>query len=124
MAGKCRATPEQLAALVLLCRYGSHAALGPREAEKVLAPFGLPVVMGKTRANVDPKGLLNPNLKRGQVVECIGGWVAAARIGSAVGAQWEGAFGRGTEFWRAIEAIKVTLAIGPRKWKALFREVD
>lgn len=110
---------EQITALVLLCSWGSHAALNREDAVKVLAPFGLANPrMPKTKANVNPKGYLNPNLKRGTVVEVMGGWDAATTIAGMIGAEYESAFGRGTEFRRAVAAIKDKLAVTEAEWTA------
>jgi predicted RNA-binding Zn-ribbon protein involved in translation (DUF1610 family) len=106
---------QQASALKMLCEFGSHGALGKADVAILNNAFpGLNLKCYREKANVHPKGLLNPSLKKGATVECLGGWIAAASIARHLGAKYMEALGRGTEFWRAMEAIRKTLGLCPR----------
>lgn len=101
---------QQEAAIEQLCRWGSHAALAPEDAAKIEPAFpGFKIHFWTERANVRPKGLINPALKKGQRVKITGAWAVAASLAAHVGAEYEGADGRGTKFRNAIAAIREKL---------------
>lgn len=106
MSKRPKMTPEQEKALALLLSYGSHAGIDREIADAITLPFGFKAHLHKEVVNKHPKGLWITGMKPGTKVERTGGWLLASGIASHLGLTYEPAFGRGTDFWRAIEAIR------------------
>lgn len=104
-------TPAQRESLSMLCSYDSHDALTREEAEQITRPFGFAPPVYREKVNVTPKGLWITGAKPGSIVERAGAWDVASAICSHLGLTYVPAFGRGTEYRRAIAAIEAHYGI-------------
>lgn len=95
-------------ALSLLSELGSHGAANEAEAHAVCDAFGVRrcKIRGE-KANVHPKGYLDPKLPPGTVVKVIGGWALAEAVAYQLGYKpTRDYFGRGPRFRDALEFLK------------------
>lgn len=104
--GESAETVARREAMRELLTFHTHDALTKEKAEEICFPFGVKAPVYGEKVNTDPKGLWVEGEKKGETVYTAAVFNIAPAIARKLGVSYEGAMGRGTEFWRAIDAIK------------------
>jgi hypothetical protein len=94
-------------AVTQLSEIGSHGAVYGDEARAIAAAFGITVRIPTVKANTDPKGYLNPSMKKGQKVQVLSGCQLVEALAYPLGFRPERDYlGRGPRFRDALAFLR------------------